>query len=101
MEIIEELIKTLKDFKIKIPDKMIEEWRNMIVENSVIVFPEEKLYIVKDDPKDNKFFEAAFAGKAKYIISQDKKHVLKIKEYKNIKTINPKELLKIIKYSGE
>lgn len=96
MEIIQELVSTLTDFKIKMPDKMIEKWQNMIIENSVIVFPEEKLNIVKNDPEDNKFFEAAIAGQAEYIVSQDKKHVLEIKEYMNIKTINPEEMLKII-----
>ena len=96
MDIIQELIETLKDFKIKMPEKMIEKWQNMIIENSVVVFPKEKLDIVKNDPKDNKFFEAAFAGKVDYIVSQDKKHILVIKEFKGIKTITPEDMLKII-----
>lgn len=35
---------------------------------------------VKDDPDDNKFLEAAVAGKSEYIISNDK-HILSLKEF--------------------
>lgn len=93
LEIIEELGETLRDFKIRMPEDMIKEWQNKIIENAIIVEPKEKLNIVKNDPKDNKFFEAALAGNANYIISQDKKHVLSIKEYKGIKTVSPEEFL--------
>src|SRR3989338_10816342 len=57
MEIIGELVKTLKDFKIQMSDSMIEDWRNLIIENSIIVEPTIKLSVVKDDPDDNKFLE--------------------------------------------
>ena len=96
LDIIEELVETLKDFKIRMPDDMVEEWQNKIIENAVIVEPKERLDVVKGDSKDNKFFEAALAGKAEYIVSQDKKHILSIKEYKGIKTISPEGFLEII-----
>ncbi|MDP4012447.1 MAG: putative toxin-antitoxin system toxin component, PIN family [Candidatus Nanoarchaeia archaeon] len=96
LEIIEEFLETLRDFKIEMPEEIIREWQNTIIENSVIVVPTEKLDIVKNDPKDNKFFEAAVAGKAQYIVSQDKKHVLNIPEFKGIKTIHPEKFLKLI-----
>ncbi|MEK6812589.1 MAG: putative toxin-antitoxin system toxin component, PIN family [Nanoarchaeota archaeon] len=95
LEIIQELVETLKDFKIVMPDAMIEKWRNILIENSVVVIPTESLAIVKDDPDDNKFFEAAYAGKAGYIVSQDR-HILKIGKYKNVKTIHPKEFMALI-----
>ncbi|MEK6936677.1 MAG: putative toxin-antitoxin system toxin component, PIN family [Nanoarchaeota archaeon] len=97
LDIIEELVKTLRDFKVEMPDDMIEEWQNKIIENAVIVEPKERLDVVKGDSKDNKFFEAALAGKAEYIVSQDKKHILSIKEYKGIKTISPEDFLELIK----
>ena len=61
-----------------------------------MVLPDEKLNIVEEDPDDNKFFEVALAGKAQYIVSQDKKHILSIKEYRGIKTIHPEEFVKLI-----
>lgn len=96
LEIVQELVETLRDFKIEMPEEMIKEWQTMIIENSFIVIPKKKLDIVKEDPKDNKFFEAAIAGEAQYIVSQDKKHILKIGEYGGIKMIHPEEFVKFI-----
>ncbi len=90
-----EIIKILKDFKIKLPDEMIKEWIDLIVRNSIIVEPKEKIAIVKDDPKDNIFIETAVAGNADYIVSQDK-HLLKLKEFRGIKIITPEEFNKIM-----
>lgn len=89
LALIDELAKTLRTFKIQMDEEMIEEWCHMIIENAIIVEPRERITIVTD-PDDNKFLEAAVAGNAQYIISQDKQ-LLKVKEYKRIKIINPKE----------
>jgi len=67
----------------------------LILEKSIIVIPDNKLEIIKDDPDDNKFLEAAVQGKAEFIISQDK-HLLKIIEYERIKIVHPKDFIKMI-----
>lgn len=96
MEIIDEFIKTLKDFRIQMPEDMIEEWRNLIIENSIMVEPITKLDIIKEDSDDNKFLEAGITGKTDLIISQDK-HLLKLKEYQGIKIVSPQGALLLLK----
>ena len=66
----------------------------LIVRNSIVVEPEEKIRAVKDDPKDDIFIEAAVAGSADFIVSQDKE-VLKLKEFRGIKIVTPEEFNKI------
>ena len=95
MEIIEELVKTLSDFKIQMPKEMIEEWKKLIIENSIIVEPTIRLDVVKEDPEDNKFIEAAIAGNADFIITQDK-HLLKLKEYNGVKILRPEDVILIL-----
>ncbi|MDP3765639.1 MAG: putative toxin-antitoxin system toxin component, PIN family [Nanoarchaeota archaeon] len=95
LEAISEIIKVLKDFKIKLSDEIIKEWIDLIVRNSIIVEPKEKIAIVKDDQKDSIFIETAVAGNVDYIISQDK-HLLKLKEFRRIKIITPEEFLKLL-----
>lgn len=95
LEIVEELVETLRNFKIPMPEETIEEWKNLILKNSVLIQPSSKLDVIKEDPKDNKFIETAVDGKADFIISQDK-HLLNLKEYKGIKLLKPEEALKII-----
>ncbi len=94
LEAVSEIIKILKDFKIKLSDEMIKEWVDLIVRNSMIVDPKEKIEAVKDDPKDNIFIETAVAGNVDYIVSQDN-HLLKLKEFRGIKIITPEEFNKI------
>lgn len=56
----------------------------------------EKVFVVKDDPDDNKIIECAIAGNANYIVTQDK-HLLRIKEFEGIEIINSNGFLKILK----
>jgi putative PIN family toxin of toxin-antitoxin system len=95
LETISEIIKVLKDFKIKLSDNEIREWLDLIVRNSTIVELKEKIAIVKDDPKDNIFIETAIAGNADYILSQDN-HLLKLKEFRGIKIISPDEFIVLL-----
>lgn len=94
LEAISEIIRVLNDFKIRLSDDMIKEWVDIIVRNSIMVEPREKINIVKDDPKDNIFIEIAVAGNVECIITQDK-HLLKIKRFRGIKIITPEEFNKI------
>ncbi len=95
LQIIEEFINVLMEFKVPLEPADIFWWKDLILEKATMVIPKTELNIVEYDPKDNKFFEAALEGKADYIVSQDRKHVLKIKEYKGIKTIHPEEFVKL------
>lgn len=88
-------MKTLGSFKISMSEEMIEEWKNLIIENSIMVDPLEAIKAVKDDPEDDKFIEAAVYGEADFIVSQDK-HLLKLKEYNKIKILRPEEAILIL-----
>jgi len=94
-KLIEELEETLRSFKISMPKDMIQEWKNLIIETSVMVDPVVAIKAVKDDPKDDKFVEAAVYGEADFIVSQDK-HLLKLKEYNKIKILKPEEAILIL-----
>jgi len=58
--------------------------------------PKRKVNVVKQDPDDNKFIEAALEGEADYIVTQDR-HLLKLKEFEGIKIVTPEEFLRILK----
>ncbi len=52
--------------------------------------------MVSPDPDDNILFATALEAQADYIVSYDKKHVLKVGEYQGIKTIHPFDFVKDI-----
>lgn len=90
--IIDELVRVLKEFKKPLSIEKINQWEDLILEKAIIVLPTRKLNVVKDDSDDNKFIETALEGKAQFIVSQDN-DLLRIKQYENIKIINPEEFL--------
>ncbi len=61
---------------------------------ATLAYPSEKINIVKDDPDDNAVLECALEGDVNYIITNDK-HLLKLKEFQEIKIITPAEFLAI------
>lgn len=69
-------------------------------EHVVLVNPQERICMVKDDPRDDIFLECAAAGECEFIISGDQ-HLLKLKQYKNIKVITAKEFIELLKASEE
>jgi len=92
LEIVQELVETLLEFKIQLSEERILAWEKEILAKSYIVKPNEKFKIIEDDPADNKFLDAAAAGLADYIISQDL-HFLKIKQLGNIIILSLKSSL--------
>ena len=94
-EIIREIVETLMDFKIQLPINTLLLWLSILSMKSSMVEPEEEINVVKEDSDDNKFIEAAVAGKADYIVTQDN-HLLKIKDFRGINILTPKDFLKII-----
>jgi len=59
-----------------------------------IVSPVEKIYKIRKDPSDNIFLECAIESKTKFIVSGDR-HLLKLKKFRNIKILTPREFLDI------
>ena len=56
------------------------------------VEPKMKVRVVKDDPEDDKFLEAAIKSKSDFIISGDN-HLLDLKYYQDIKIVTAKTFL--------
>ncbi len=95
LSIINEIIDTLRSFKIQMPEEDIYAFSCLLAENSVIVREDILLNYPVRDVKDNKFINCALLGEVKYIITFDK-DLLVLKNIGNIKIIKPNILLKIL-----
>lgn len=71
----------------------IEEVIKGIGEFAVLVYPQVTIRVIRAHPQDNKILEAAKEAKVDYIISGDKKHLLSLKKFNNIKIISAKDFL--------
>lgn len=99
VEILGEFVRTMRNFKIQMPEDMIEEWRNLIFENSVMVEPTARVDVVEDDPDDNKFLEAGVAGRVDFVVSQDK-HLLGVGSFRGIRIIGTEDFLGLVEKLG-
>lgn len=70
-----------------------EEFLALYRRKSYITHPKQRLYVVQKDPTDNKVVEAALAGKASFIITGDRRHLLALKEYQSISIISARHFL--------
>ena len=97
-EIIKEFSRVLgyKEIQDKIKNKNLEMKRDIekVISISTIVEPQQEFNIIKEDRDDNTILECAFEGNVSYIISQDN-HLLRLKEFREIKIVNPEEFLKV------
>ena len=76
--------------------EQIEKTLKMIRDKTIEVQPKIKVLIIKEKESDNRIIECAVEGKAQYIISGDKRHLLSLKEYKGIKILSPSEFLRFL-----
>ncbi len=74
-------------------EEEVEEVIKGIGEFAGLISPRDKITVIRVHPQDNKILEAAQEAKADYIISGDKKHLLSLKQFRNIKVISAKQFL--------
>ncbi len=65
---------------------------NYLFEAAKFVTPLESVSVIDADPTDNKFLEAAIAGKAIYVVSGDS-HLLQLKAFRDISIITAREFI--------
>lgn len=92
-EILEEYVKVLIRMGFK-NEEELEELLSLFAKRFNIIFTSHtpKIKVVKDDPEDDKFIECAVTCGAEFIITGDKA-LERIKEYRKIKILNPKNFL--------
>lgn len=99
-EILEEIDRVLRRDKfieiLKVANTTADEVLSKIVSLSTIVIGSKlEENVVKEDKNDDKFIECALNAKVGIIVSGDN-HLLKLKEYKNIRIMTTSDVLKLL-----
>ncbi|MBI2548954.1 putative toxin-antitoxin system toxin component, PIN family [Candidatus Woesearchaeota archaeon] len=82
----QEILKRDFDFS----DEEVSEIMEKVLTFVIMVNPQTKISVIKEDSDDDKIVECALESESKYIITYDK-HLLNLKEYKGIRIIRPDE----------
>ena len=91
-DVVSEYFAVLNHPKFGLKQETIDRIIHYIYQFSEFVVLEEQIRFIGDDPKDDKFLEAAIAGKVDFIVSGDN-HLLAIKEFRSIPIISGREFL--------
>ncbi len=92
IEIMVKVFHSTGEVRLEEKEQNIENVIRKIISISEIIETTTKLEVIKEDITDNIFIETALDGNADFIISYDC-HVLDIKEFKDIKIVNPTEFI--------
>ena len=76
-------------------EKEIAEILEKVLSFVIMVNPNLKVELVKDDPDDKKIIGCALESKSEYLLTYDQ-HLLKLKEIQGIRIITPEEARTII-----
>ena len=82
--------------KYNLNEEDLKNLLNLLEHEAVVITPQERVDVIKNDPDDNKFLACAFAGDAQYIISGDK-DLRELGKFKNTLIVSVKEFLGILK----
>lgn len=98
-DILSEYFEVLNRPKFGLKQETIDKITAYIYQFSEFVIPEEKIRFIEDDPKDDKFLEAAIAGNVDFIVSGDK-HLLDLKEFRSVPILSGREFLDWLQRNG-
>lgn len=98
-DILSEYFEVLNRPKFGLKQETIDKITAYIYQFSEFVIPEEKIQFIEDDPKDDKFLEAAIAGNVDFIVSGDK-HLLDLKEFRSVPILSGREFLDWLQRNG-
>lgn len=76
-------------------NEMLVEAISGIRDFTQLVAPAQRLQVILEDPDDDRIVECAAASDSRYIVSGDK-HLLRLKQYQNIRVLRVSEFLSLI-----
>lgn len=93
-----EYLEVINRPKFNIPMDEIIAATDYLLQIAEFVTPEEEILVIVADPTDNKFIEAAVAGRVDYIVSGDG-HLLELGSFREIPIITARNFIDLIEKS--
>jgi len=84
---------TRDELRLSYPNRPMVDWVENLSAAAEMVFPVERATGETPDPFDEMVLECALAGGAEAIVSGDKKHLLRLRTFREIPVLSPSEFL--------
>ncbi len=93
--IVAELANVLRE-KFKWPEGEIKARAKRFQRMAEIITPKIVLNVIENAPADNHILACAISGKADFIVSGDRRHLLPLKDYEGIHIVRPVDFLRML-----
>ncbi len=90
--ILDEVARILET-KFDVPGRNVARLMRQITAIADVYQPRGELQLIAEDPADDLVVETALIGRARFLVSGDKKHLLPLKRYKTVRIISAQEFL--------
>lgn len=82
--------------KFDVPTKKARQLRSHIEKIGDVYDPKGTVHVVENHAADNLVLETAWLGRARYLVTGDKQHLLPLKTFRNVKIVEPAFFLKVL-----
>ena len=94
-DIVSEYLDVLRRPKLHLSSHTVAAIANRIYRKAKFTTPKEKVTVIEADPSDNKFLEAAIAGRVDFIVSGDK-HLLDLQGFRSIPILTVRDFIAML-----
>ena len=92
-QLLSEYFETFEELTTRYPGRKPVPWPHALAQSAEMVFPFDRARGATPDPDDEMVLECALAAEADFLVSGDKKHLLKLREFEGTKIVSCAELL--------
>jgi putative PIN family toxin of toxin-antitoxin system len=94
--LLSEYHETIEELHLEYPSLKFVAWADALAESATLVFPMENASGATIDPDDEMILECASAAEADYIVTGDKKHLLPLRQFRDIPIVSPADFLRLL-----
>jgi putative PIN family toxin of toxin-antitoxin system len=94
--LLSEYHETIEELRLECPSLKFVPWADALAESATLVFPMEKASGATIDPDDEMILECALAAEADFIVTGDKKHLLSLRQFRDIPIVRPADFLRLL-----
>jgi putative PIN family toxin of toxin-antitoxin system len=92
-QLLSEYFETFEELMVRYPDRRPAAWPDVLSRSAEMVFPADRARGATADPNDEMVLECALAAEADFLVSGDKRHLLRLREFQGIKIVSYTDLL--------
>lgn len=93
--ILDEVSRILQS-KFEVPRQDVKRLTRRIMQVADVFEPSGELKVIDADPDDDLIIETAVIGKARLLVSGDKKHILPLKRFRHVRIVSAQEFLQTL-----